>query len=78
MGASAWLRPCPKGKARDWNWHNVFGFWCLPILLTISLTGAVIGYRWASDLVYAAAGEKAPARAEGQRREPTKEKAGAA
>lgn len=50
-----------KGKARDWNWHNVIGFWSLPILVVLTVSGAVIGYKWASDLVYRAAGEQPPA-----------------
>lgn len=49
-----------KGKARDWNWHNVVGFWSLPVLIVLTATGAVIGYKWASDLVYRAAGETPP------------------
>lgn len=60
-GAS-WRFIGAKGKARDWNWHNVIGFWSLPVLIILTASGAVIGYRWASDLVYKAAGEEAPAR----------------
>ena len=33
-----------SGKARDWNWHNTLGFWLLPFLLTISLTGIVLAF----------------------------------
>ena len=31
-----------KGKARDWNWHNVYGFWFLPVLVVLTATGMVI------------------------------------
>ena len=44
------------GKARDWNWHNVIGIWSAPVLIVLTASGMVISYRWASDLVYRAAG----------------------
>ena len=47
-----------RGKARDFNWHHVVGFWSLVPLFLITLSGVVISYRWASDLVYRAVGEK--------------------
>ncbi len=50
------------GKARDWNWHNVFGFWMLIPIAVMSATGTVISYRWAGDLVYRIAGEEPPVR----------------
>ncbi|HVJ47213.1 MAG TPA: PepSY-associated TM helix domain-containing protein [Luteolibacter sp.] len=50
-----------KGKARDWNWHNVFGFWaCIPLFLIV-VTGAVMSYTWANNLIFQAVGEKPPA-----------------
>ena len=49
------------GKARDWNWHNVYGFWFLPVLIVLTATGVVMSYRWANDLVYTLAGEEPPA-----------------
>jgi uncharacterized iron-regulated membrane protein len=58
---SLWFVRGAAGKARDWNWHNVVGFWSLPLLVVLTATGAVISYRWASDLVYRAAGEQPPA-----------------
>jgi uncharacterized iron-regulated membrane protein len=54
---SLWFVRGASGKARDWNWHNVAGFWSLPVLIVLTASGAVIGYKWASDLVYRAAGE---------------------
>lgn len=49
-----------RGKARDWNWHNVVGFWSLPVLIVLTVSGAVISYRWASNSVYRAFGEQPP------------------
>lgn len=49
-----------RGKARDWNWHNVIGFWSLPVLIILTASGMVISYRWASDLVYRTFGEAPP------------------
>ena len=51
-----------KGRARDWNWHNVLGFWSALPLVFVVATAVVISYPWASDLVYRAFGEEPPAR----------------
>jgi uncharacterized iron-regulated membrane protein len=51
-----------KGRARDWNWHNAAGFWASALVLTTTLTGAVISYRWASDLVFVLTGNEPPPR----------------
>jgi uncharacterized iron-regulated membrane protein len=58
---SLWFRLNIRGKARDWNWHNVVGFWFLPILVILTASGMVISYRWASNLVFTLAGETPPA-----------------
>ncbi len=50
-----------KGKARDWNWHNVIGFWSLPFLILITLSGAVMSYPWANNLLFRLAGSEPPA-----------------
>lgn len=50
-----------SGKARDWNWHNVAGFWSLPVIIVMASTGLVISYRWAGNLAYQAVGEPPPA-----------------
>lgn len=57
---SLWFLRQASGRARDWNWHNVVGFWFLPVLIVLTASGAVISYQWASDLVYRAAGEIPP------------------
>ena len=48
------------GKARDFNWHNVVGFWSAVPLLVVVASGVVISYPWASALVYRAVGEAPP------------------
>ena len=49
-----------QGKARDFNWHHTAGFWFLPVLFLISLSGIYISYRWAGDLVYTLTGTERP------------------
>lgn len=61
-----------KGKSRDWNWHNVIGFWSLPVLIILSLTGIVIGYEWANNLVYRMTGNEPPPSMQRERREDQK------
>lgn len=51
-----------KGRARDWNWHNVIGFWCAVPLFLIVLTGVIMSYPWANDLLYRVTGNDPPAR----------------
>ena len=57
-----WFRRGLSPKARDFNWHNVIGFWALVPLFFIVLSGVVISYPWASNLVFRAVGETPPAR----------------
>jgi uncharacterized iron-regulated membrane protein len=49
-----------QGKARDFNWHNVIGFWCAPVIIVLTATGMVISYTWASNLVYTLTGSPRP------------------
>jgi uncharacterized iron-regulated membrane protein len=51
-----------SGQARDFNWHNVIGFWFAVPLFLIVMGSAVISYRWASDAVYRIVGETPPPR----------------
>jgi len=56
-----WFRRGLATKARDFNWHNVIGFWSA-VPLAIVVAGAVpISYPWASNLVYRLAGDTPPA-----------------
>ena len=48
------------GKARDFNWHNVIGFWSAMPLFFIVLGGVMISYPWATNLLYRAAGSEPP------------------
>lgn len=57
-----WFRGGLSGKARDFNWHNVIGFWTALPLFIVVLSGVVISYQWAGDLVYRVVGERPPTR----------------
>jgi uncharacterized iron-regulated membrane protein len=68
------------GRAREWNWHNVIGIWTAVPLLFILLTGVIISYPWASNLLYKLTGTQPPiggwrgerdAHSKGQRHETT-------
>lgn len=52
-----------RGKARDFNWHNVIGLWSAPILIVLTLTAIPISFRWGNALVYRLVGEEPPAQA---------------
>jgi hypothetical protein len=39
-----WFRSVRGGRARDFNWHNVIGLWCAPILIVLTITGVVMSY----------------------------------
>ncbi len=67
-----------RGKARDFNWHHVIGFWSLPVLLVLAASGVVISYDWAHRLVFAVAGSEAPVGRPGPPRIEVKAPAGAA
>lgn len=54
------LKRGSRGKARDFNWHAVFGFWSLPVLLLLAVTAVVISFEWGHRLVFTVAGEEAP------------------
>lgn len=59
--AILFFNPRLTGKARDWNWHNAIGLWCLPLLLVTTLTGSMIAYTWASNLLFRLSGSPFPA-----------------
>jgi uncharacterized iron-regulated membrane protein len=62
--------PQLKGKARDWNWHNVFGIWAAPILLFVTLTGIIMSYKWANNLLFTLTGNEAPPERKREERPP--------
>ncbi len=56
-----WFRRGLPGKARDFNWHNVIGFWSFVPLFLIVLSATIISFPWMSNLVYRVVGETPPA-----------------
>ncbi|MGE0160590.1 MAG: PepSY-associated TM helix domain-containing protein [Gemmatimonadales bacterium] len=54
--------PGARGKARDFNWHHVFGFWAALPLALIVASATVISFPWASDLAYRVMGDEPPVR----------------
>jgi uncharacterized iron-regulated membrane protein len=56
-----WFRRRLPSKARDFNWHNVVGFWSVVPLFVIVLSGVVISYPFAGNMVYRVVGEQPPA-----------------
>jgi uncharacterized iron-regulated membrane protein len=61
LRAVTWFRRMQTARARDFNWHNVVGFWSALPLFVVVLSAVVISYTWASNLVYRLAGEEPPA-----------------
>lgn len=55
-----WFRSDLSGKARDFNWHNVFGIWAFIPLFLVVLTALPMSYPWANDLLYRATGSEPP------------------
>jgi uncharacterized iron-regulated membrane protein len=55
-----WFKRGLGGRARDFNWHNVIGFWSLPALIVITTSGLMISYRPVANLVFKLAGEAPP------------------
>jgi uncharacterized iron-regulated membrane protein len=49
-----------RGKARDWNWHNVAGFWMAIPLFLVVITATFFSYSWPTDLLYKATGNEPP------------------
>jgi uncharacterized iron-regulated membrane protein len=61
-----WIRRGATGKARDFNWHNAFGFWSMIPLAILSATAVTFSYAWAHNLVFLPYGETAPAVRDGR------------
>jgi len=58
--AVAWFRGGLAGKARDFNWHNVFGIWCAVPLFFIVATATFFSYQWPTKWLYQAVEGAAP------------------
>ena len=50
-----------RGKARDFNWHNVIGIWSAVPLFIVVVSAVPISFPWANAAVYTAMGEPVPA-----------------
>jgi uncharacterized iron-regulated membrane protein len=61
VNAILFFRRSTTSRARDFNWHNVIGFWCAPVLILLTATGAVMSYPWANRALYQMAGSPLPA-----------------
>lgn len=60
VAAVTWFRAGLRGRARDFNWHNTFGFWMTIPLFLIVLTAVPMSYGWANDLLYRMTGSDVP------------------
>jgi uncharacterized iron-regulated membrane protein len=49
-----------RGRARDFNWHNVIGSWCAIPLFIVVLSALPISFGWFNALVYRAVGDAPP------------------
>lgn len=49
-----------NAKARDYNWHHVFGFWSLIPLFFIAASGLTLSYAWSDKVVYFLVGDDSP------------------
>lgn len=56
-----WFKRGLPDRARNFNWHNVVGFWSAIPLFIVVLSSVVLSYTWASNLVYRVVGETPPA-----------------
>jgi uncharacterized iron-regulated membrane protein len=61
----ALLKSKVRGRARDFNWHNVVGAWSAVVLFIVVLSAMPISFPWANALVYRIVGEPPPAPAGG-------------
>ena len=49
-----------RGKARDFNWHNVIGVWSAIPLVIVVLSAVPISFAWGNALVYRVVGDQVP------------------
>ncbi len=61
-----------SGKAAFWNIHNVVGIWCAVPLFILVLSGVIMSFTWANNLLFRLSGTEppqgGPRQAEGQHR----------
>ncbi|HEY7161999.1 MAG TPA: PepSY-associated TM helix domain-containing protein, partial [Acidobacteriota bacterium] len=63
-----WFQRKLRGRARDFNWHNTIGFWCAPVLIVLTLSGLIMSYQWANNLLYSLSGSEKPSLSAGNNR----------
>ncbi|MEO8129544.1 MAG: PepSY-associated TM helix domain-containing protein [Bryobacteraceae bacterium] len=49
-----------SGRPLNFNWHNVFGVWACVPLFFIVITGVIMSYPWANNLLYRVTGNQPP------------------
>ena len=54
------FNPRARGKARDFNWHNVIGSWSAALLFIVVISAVPISFSWGNALVYRLVGEEVP------------------
>jgi uncharacterized iron-regulated membrane protein len=54
------FNPRAKGKARDFNWHNVLGSWSAVPLFLVVISAVPISFSWGNAFVYRLVGEEVP------------------
>jgi uncharacterized iron-regulated membrane protein len=55
-----WFKGDLKARGRDLNWHKVVGFWSAIPLFFIVLTGVIMSYAWATNMLYRMTGTEPP------------------
>lgn len=60
LRAAAFFRRNLTARATFWNIHNVVGIWCLIPLFFVVLTGVIMSYTWANNLLYRVSGSEPP------------------
>jgi uncharacterized iron-regulated membrane protein len=58
--AVLFFRRAGTSKARDFNWHNVFGIWSAIPLFIVVISAVPISFPWGNAFVYRAVGEEVP------------------
>lgn len=61
-----WFRRGLRGRTRNFNWHNVIGFWSSLCLIVLTVTASVISYQRAGNLVYTLTGNEVPQQQQNQ------------
>lgn len=60
-----WFKKSVTSRARDFNWHNTIGFWCLIPIVIMTASGVVMSYQWGNNLLYTLMGSPIPTRGGG-------------